>query len=104
MSALEHYAALGFTVRNYGDDEYGYAQRDEVYVHLSRFDELDPATNTSAAYFYVADADALYAAWTASGAGGRFHAPSDTPYGLREGAHVDPDGNLLRFGSWLPRD
>ena len=23
-------------------------------------------------------------------------------YGLREGAHVDPDGNLLRFGSPLP--
>ena len=22
-----------------------------------------------------------------------------TPYQLREGAHIDPDGNLIRFGS-----
>jgi hypothetical protein len=22
-----------------------------------------------------------------------------TPYGMREGSHVDPDGNLIRFGS-----
>lgn len=26
-------------------------------------------------------------------------APVETEYGLREGAHVDLDGNLLRFGS-----
>jgi hypothetical protein len=26
----------------------------------------------------------------------------DTDYGIREGGHVDPDGNLLRFGSPLP--
>jgi hypothetical protein len=29
-------------------------------------------------------------------------APVDTDHGIREGAHVDPDGNLLRFGSPLP--
>ena len=27
--------------------------------------------------------------------------PVDTGYGMREGSHVDPDGNLLRFGSPL---
>jgi hypothetical protein len=27
--------------------------------------------------------------------------PQDTEYGLRAGAYVDPDGNLLRFGSPL---
>lgn len=30
---------------------------------------------------------------------GRTVAPADTDYGLREGAHVDPDNNLLRFGA-----
>jgi hypothetical protein len=29
----------------------------------------------------------------------RTGAPVDTDYGLREGWHIDPDGNLLRFGS-----
>lgn len=32
---------------------------------------------------------------------GRFVAPVDTDYGLREGAHVDADGNLLRYDSPL---
>jgi hypothetical protein len=31
------------------------------------------------------------------------HEPVDTDYGLREFAHVDPDGNLLRVGSPMKR-
>jgi len=27
----------------------------------------------------------------------------DTEWGQREGAHVDPDGNVIRFGSPLRR-
>ena len=45
---------------------------------------------------------ALATEWSASGAEGRFVDPVDTDYGLREGAHIDPDGNLLRYGSPLP--
>jgi hypothetical protein len=30
---------------------------------------------------------------------GELVAPFDTDYGLREGSHVDPDGNVIRFGS-----
>jgi hypothetical protein len=26
---------------------------------------------------------------------------NDTEYGLREFAHIDPDGNLIRVGSWI---
>jgi hypothetical protein len=37
----------------------------------------------------------------ATRAGGRFAGIEDTDHGLRESAHVDPDGNLLRYGSWL---
>jgi hypothetical protein len=29
----------------------------------------------------------------------RTGAPADPDYGLRENWHIDPDGNLLRFGS-----
>jgi hypothetical protein len=28
--------------------------------------------------------------------------PFETTYKMREGARIDPDGNLLRFGSGLP--
>ena len=45
------------------------------------------------------DADALYEEWTKPGVGGLTRPVEPMPYGLREGSHVDPDGNLIRFGS-----
>jgi len=95
---LAHYRALGFAVRSYGT-EYGFAACDGVQLHVAANPHHDPLTTAGCAYLYVDDADALHAAWSAAGAGGRSVAPCDTPYGLREGAHHDPDNNLLRYGS-----
>lgn len=96
--AVAHYRALGFDVRDYeGDYPYAFAARNDVEIHLNQVTGLDPSANMSATYLYVDDADALAAEWSA--APGRHHRPVDTEYGLREGAHVDPDGNLIRFGS-----
>lgn len=101
-AAIDHYRSLGFDVRAYdGDAPYAFAERDGVHLHLAGFADLDPAQNTSAVYLYVSDADALYAQWRAVRPSGRLFAPRDTEYGLREGAHGDADGNLLRFGSPL---
>ncbi|MDQ3385618.1 MAG: VOC family protein [Actinomycetota bacterium] len=100
-AALGHYRKLGFEVRAYGGAAYGYALRDDVQLHLTQVEGLDPATSMTAVYLYVDDADELAAAWGAPGIAGRLVEPVDTDYGLREGAHVDPDGNLLRFGSPL---
>lgn len=96
--ALEHYRALGFAVSAYSGGGYGYGERDGLNVHFAVVPELDPGLTTSAVYLYVEDADALYAEWRSSGASGQFFEPGDTEYGLREGAHADLDGNLLRFG------
>ena len=102
LEGLEHYRRLGFDVRSYNEDvEYGFATRGGVNLHLTADRDHDPARTASAAYLYVSDADALHAEWSESGAGGRFNAPYDTEYGLREGAHVDPEGNLIRYGSPL---
>ena len=98
--ALAHYGALGFRVNPY-DEGYGYAVRGSADLHFSVHPDLDPRRNASAVYLYVDDADALYAEWRAAGVEGQFFEPHDTEYGLREGAHVDRDGNLLRFGSQL---
>lgn len=101
-AALDHYRRLGFQVEAYDDgDEYGYARLDDVQLHLTQWDEHDPLRTGASVYLYVDDADALYAEWKAAGVGGRLHDPHDTDYGLREGAHVDPEGNLIRFGSRL---
>jgi hypothetical protein len=98
--AAEHYRRLGFDVDLYGDGtEYAFARRGGVELHLSIQTDHDRLTTAGALYVWVSDADALADEWR--GAGGRLVDPADTPYGLREGAHIDPDGNLIRFGSPL---
>jgi catechol 2,3-dioxygenase-like lactoylglutathione lyase family enzyme len=99
-AALDHYRRLGFRVSPY-DSGYGYAVRGAADLHLAVRRGLDPRRNPSAVYLYVEDADAVYAEWRAAGVEGQFFEPHDTEYGLREAAHVDRDGNLLKFGSRL---
>ncbi|KAA0596761.1 putative glyoxalase superfamily protein PhnB [Azospirillum lipoferum] len=107
-AALAHYWQLGFTVTAYDDDAadpvYGFLDWGGVSLHLTRVPDLDPERSVVACYLYVSDADALHTAWTAAKVGGRLTAVSDTPYGLREFAHIDPDGNLLRVGAEAGRD
>lgn len=100
--ALDHYAKLGFMVRRYeGSDPYAFAERDGIEIHLAQVEDLVPSRNMSAVYLYVDDADALFAEWSEAGVEGRLVAPTDTSYGLREGAALDRDANLIRFGSGI---
>ena len=102
-AALAHYRHLGFEASAYNDTDeeliYGFLAWGDVTLHLALVPDLEPARSTVACYLYVNDADALYAAWQAAKVDGRLTAPADTPYGLREFAHIDPDGNLLRIGA-----
>ncbi len=98
-AALAHYRRLGFTTRRYAGGGYGYANRDDVEIHLAAGGRIDADATMSAAYLWVDDADALAEEWSAAGVIVR--APADTDWGLHEGSHVDPDGNLIRFGSPL---
>ena len=100
--AIEHYRKLGFVVRrNEGPDAYAFAECDGIELHLAEVDDLKPRRNMSAVYLYVDDADALYREWSQSGIDGRLVEPRDTSYGLREGACLDRDANLIRFGSGI---
>jgi DNA-binding MarR family transcriptional regulator/catechol 2,3-dioxygenase-like lactoylglutathione lyase family enzyme len=110
-AALAHYASLGFTTIAYeGGSDYGFANRDGVSLHLlaDHHDQYDGhghddghehGHGAAAAYLYVGDADALYEQWNKPGVAGHTHRVTSTPYGMREGSHRDPDGNLIRFGS-----
>ena len=98
--ALRHYERLGFAVEAYKNgDHYGYACRDGIEIHLARVERVDLSSNTSCAYLWVDDAEALHEEWAAASVDGQLRPPTKTDYGLAEGAHVDPDGNLIRFGS-----
>jgi catechol 2,3-dioxygenase-like lactoylglutathione lyase family enzyme len=95
--SLRHYAALGFHVDSY-DADYGFASWAGLELHLVVTPGHDPARTAAAVFLHVPDADALAAEWAHVE---RTGAPEDKPWGQREGWHVDPDGNLLRFGSPL---
>jgi DNA-binding MarR family transcriptional regulator len=97
-AALAHYRALGFRTR--GDDGYGFAVREGVELHLAAIGD-DEGRRPGAAYLRVRDADALCEEWSRPGIGGDTHRVGPTDYQMREGSHVDPDGNLIRFGSPL---
>ena len=94
---LEHYRALGFVVEAH-DEAYGFASLGPIELHVSLNPDHDPLTTGAAVFVHVDDADALFRLWSAV-PGGRDVAPVETDYGIREGAHIDPDGNLLRYGS-----
>jgi catechol 2,3-dioxygenase-like lactoylglutathione lyase family enzyme len=104
-ASLAHYARLGFTTSEYTGDSaaggYGFARRDGVELHLGTV-PTGRATSPATAYLYVDDADGLAAEWRAAGADVR--PPEDTPWGQREGVMIDPDGNIIRFGSPLRSD
>ncbi len=102
--AVEHYQRLGFNTE-YHDETYAFANFGNLTVHLAR----DPAAwpgyepdrhMTSVLYLHVEDADRLAADWRAVGAA--VTGPANEDYGKREGQHIDPDGNLIRFGSPIP--
>jgi DNA-binding MarR family transcriptional regulator len=99
-AALAHYSALGFATFAYAEgSEYGFANREGTGLHLAADPTHHPEHHAASTYLYVRDVDALYQEWSRPGLGGRTRPVGPTPYKLREGSHIDPDGNLIRFGS-----
>ena len=96
-ASLAHYRRLGFDTREYDGGGYGFVTRDGVEIHLGVVPEIIPSGPKHSAYLWVDDANALAQAWRAAGA--EVHLPEDTEWGQHEGALVDLDGNVLRFGS-----
>ena len=94
-ASLAHYQRLGFETREYEGGGYGYATRDGIEIHLGVV--ADAEARPSNAYLWVDDADELARMWRSTGADVR--TPEDTEWGQHEGVHIDPDGNVLRFGS-----
>jgi catechol 2,3-dioxygenase-like lactoylglutathione lyase family enzyme len=100
-AALDHYRSLGFRVAPYEDgDDYGFAERGRVHLHLTyRPNSYYPDNGIAVAYLTVHAAAALYAAWSQPDIAGTTQAPADMPWGMHEGVHTDPDGNIIRYGS-----
>jgi catechol 2,3-dioxygenase-like lactoylglutathione lyase family enzyme len=97
---------LGFDVEGYEGNplHYGYASRDNVWLHVCCADGARPRPNHEEfppdmfdAYVRVEDVDALHAELVERGAD-LLHGPVDQAYGLREIRVRLPDGYVLAFG------
>jgi predicted enzyme related to lactoylglutathione lyase len=97
-AALAYYRGLGFGTRQWHGGGYGFVTFDGAEIHLGVEPDLKTrADRRSTVYLFVEDADALARTWLA--AGGDVRLPQDTEWGQHEGVLVDPDGNVIRFGS-----
>jgi catechol 2,3-dioxygenase-like lactoylglutathione lyase family enzyme len=100
---IAFYERLGFTGGPHAADS-GYAilRRGDVELHFFTHRALKPAESSAGCYIRVLDVVGVHRAFSSSrlpGAGiPRIEALEDKPWGLREFALVDPDGNLIRIG------
>ena len=102
---LAFFRRLGFEgkIHSYGD--YAILTRGTVELHFFTHRELRPAESSAICYLRVSDVESLYWAFALaelprSGIP-RQDALENKPWGMREFAIVDPDGNLIRIGQTL---
>jgi catechol 2,3-dioxygenase-like lactoylglutathione lyase family enzyme len=99
------YERLGFRTTGWWPQEFGgYAilVREGVELHFCPVSGFEPGDNYAACYWRVRDVAAVHAQCRALVAVSegipRITGLEDQPWGMREFALVDPDGNLLRIG------
>jgi len=100
LRSIEHYRdVLGFrTEFTYGEPVfYAGVERDHVLIHLQAADQTKRRSGDGAVYVFVTDVDALYQELKSRGAR-TLNEPKDYPYGMRDFAITDLDGNQLGFG------
>ena len=97
-AAIEFYVrVLGFRQEYLHGDEYAVMKRDEVLLGLMR-QRAEGQAGRGRAYAFVSGIDDYYD--TVLAAGGRVTETLDRrPYGLKDFAIADPDGNRLAFGA-----
>ena len=100
-ASLAHYERLGFATRLYVSGEYGFATRDGIEIHLGLAPaRVDPSPKHSC---MSGSTTPTSSHGSGAAAGAEVHGPEDTEWGQHEGALVDPDGNVIRFGSPIHR-
>jgi len=106
-ATVAFYQRLGFEGGAHEfNHNYAILRRGSVELHFFTHKDLVPADSSAGCYIRVLDVDEVHRAFASSPlprAGiPRMDALEDKPWGLREFAVVDPDGNLLRIGQVIP--
>jgi catechol 2,3-dioxygenase-like lactoylglutathione lyase family enzyme len=102
---LAFYQRLGFEGRIHEFAEYAILTRGPVELHFFTHRDLRPSESDSMCYLRVDNVETWFREFNAAGLPRngipRQDALEDKPWGLREFALVDPDGNLIRIGQVL---
>ena len=102
---LRFYRRLGFEGRIHSHGDYAILTRGTVELHFFTHRELRPAESLAGCYIRVADVQSICRAFTLAQLPRkgipRQDALEDKPWGMREFAIVDSDGNLIRIGQPL---
>jgi catechol 2,3-dioxygenase-like lactoylglutathione lyase family enzyme len=102
-ATVAFYRALGFEGdANAFDHRYAILTRGSVELHFFEHEHLVPEASWAGCYIRVADVESYFNAFAQSRLPRtgipRMDALENKPWGLREFALVDRDGNLLRIG------
>ncbi len=103
---VSFYRNLGFEGRPHAfNQDYAILTRQGIEIHFFRHSECDPWTSFAGCYIRVSDVDSFYQSCVnlALPAVGipRLDPLENKPWGLREFAVLDGDGNLIRVGQIL---
>ena len=102
---LAFFRQLGFDGEIHSFGDYAILRRDTVELHFFTHEELRPAESSAGCYIRVSDVESFYRAFVSADLPRRGiprqDALEDKPWGMREFAIVDPDGNLIRIGQTL---
>ncbi len=106
LAAEKFYARIGFETIYRDEEEYLLLKREGAELHFFLSSGHDPARSDHGAYLRPTDIDALSGELAAFGLPSkgipRFEPAEDKPWGIRELALIDPDGNLIRAGQEIP--
>jgi hypothetical protein len=101
-NTLEFYRRLGFDGFIHSHGGYAILMRGTVELHFSLHRKLDPEKSVSCCYLRVSRVDTIHSEFSRAKLPRqgipRQDALEDKPWGLREFAVVDLDGNLIRIG------
>lgn len=101
---IAFYERLGFDGEIVGEG-YAILTRGDLEIHFFSHPAVEAATSHAGCYLRVADVDSLYEAFQTADLPTRgiprIDRLEDKPWGMREFAVIDEDGNLLRIGQAL---
>ncbi|MCL4115763.1 UNVERIFIED_CONTAM: hypothetical protein GTU68_056443 [Idotea baltica] len=100
------YKAFGFEAKIWGaPNHYAILTRETVELHFFQHLDLDPASSFAGCYIRVLNVDDIHRAFSCANLNQtgipRMVKVEDKPWGMREFAIVDLNGNLIRIGQDL---